>query len=357
MKVLLTGGGTGGSVTPLLAIVEEIKKRLKEVEFLFIGTRKGIPEKSLVSFYNIPYKGIYSGKLRRYFSWRNFIDPFLTILGFIQSIFIIKKFKPNIILSAGSFVSVPVVLAGWVLKVPSLIHQLDLKPGLANLLLKNFAKRITVTFDESLKNFPKGKTILTGNPIREEILKGNKERAIRKFNLDKNLPTLLIIGGGTGAEKINELVWQTINELVKFCQIIHLVGPSKLKIKNINLKNYHPIEFVIKEIADFYQVSDLIVSRAGMGVLTEIISLAKPVILIPLPDSPQEKNAKYLEERKAAIVLDQKKLTPEVFLNEVKKLILKKEKLEELSFNILKLAKPDANEKIVDEILKIYYNK
>ncbi|MGC9048999.1 MAG: undecaprenyldiphospho-muramoylpentapeptide beta-N-acetylglucosaminyltransferase [Patescibacteria group bacterium] len=360
MRILLTGGGTAGSVVPLLAIVEELRRRNLEVEFLFIGSKKGIPEKELVLTYNLPYQRIHCGKLRRYFDWRNFFDPILLFLGLIESFFIIKKFKPDIILSAGSFVSVPVVWAGWFLGIPSLIHQQDVVPGLANLMMAFFASKITVTFEKSLADFSKRKTILTGNPVRMEILKGDKKRAIKRFNLEENLPTLLVIGGGTGAQKINELVWQTIPKLTKFCQVIHLTGRDKLSIINNQLSiinRYHFYEFLTEEMADAYAIADLVISRAGMGALTELAVLAKPSILIPIADSHQKMNAKYFADRQAAVVLDQKYLTPDLFLQTIKKLIFDKNRLTQLSRNIQNLNNPQADKKMVDEILKICYNR
>lgn len=360
MKVLLTGGGTGGSVTPLLAIVEEIKKKDKKTQFLFVGTKKGIPERVLAEAAGLPYQGIHCGKLRRYFDWRNFFDPILLWIGVIESIFIILNFRPNIVLSAGSFVSVPIAWAAWLLRIPILIHQQDIVPGLANLIMAPFAAKITVTFEKSIIDFPKRKTVLTGNPVRFEILNGNKSRAIKQFNLERDLPTLLVIGGGTGAQKINELIWQIIPELTKFCQIIHLTGKNKLQITNQKsqiTKRYHNYEFLTSEMADVYAISDLVISRAGMGVLTELMALAKPSILIPILDSHQEKNAKFFGDAKAAYVLWQKYLTADLLLQKIRELILNKTELQRMSQNIGHLFEPQASQKIVAEIEKICYNK
>lgn len=360
MRILLTGGGTGGSVVPLLAITKEYKKQNPEVEFLFVGTKKGIPEKELVRIYNIPYQGIHCGKLRRYFDWRNFFDPILLWLGVIESFFIINKFKPNIILSAGSFVSVPVVWLGWVLRIPILIHQQDIVPGLANLIMAPFATKITVTFEKSLADFPRKKTILTGNPVRSEIMNGDKKGAIKKFGLEENLPTLLVVGGGTGAQKINEMIYQIIPELTKFCQVIHLTGKNKYLKSSAQYsatKRYHPYEFLTTEMADAYAVADLVISRAGMGVLTELMALAKPAILIPIPDSHQEKNAQFFADKKAVYVLWQKYLTPQFLFEKIRELILNKGELDKLSQNIKKLFQPEATKKIIEEIEKICYNK
>lgn len=352
-RIILAGGGTGGSVGPLLAVVDEIKNKEPETEFLFIGTRKGIPEKELVKNKNIPYQSIFSGKFRRYISLKNIIDPFLILIGFFQSFFIILKFKPKAIFSAGGFVSVPLAWAAWLLRKPIFIHQQDIVPGLANKLIAPLAKKITISFEKSFKNFSKQKTILTGNPVRKEIFQGDKQRAIKQFNLDNNLPVLLIIGGGTGAQKINEMIAQIVPELVEFCQIIHLTGKGK-KIfdKKLDFKNYHQYEFLSQEIPDLYQAADLIISRAGMGVLTELSVLKKPVICIPILDSHQEFNAQYFADREALVLINQKMLKPGKLLEKIKKIINSEKQLKNLSNNIGQLAYPRAGEKIAKIILE-----
>jgi len=352
MRVLLSGGGTAGSVVPLIALAKKIKEEKTESEFLFIGTRKAWPEKQLIKNQGIYFSSIHSGKLRRYFDWRNFFDLFLIFIGFFQSIFLIKKFKPDISISAGGFVSVPVNFAAFVLKVPILIHQQDIVPGLANRLIAPFAKKITVTFEKSLNDFPKNKTILTGNPIRLEILQGDKDRAIKEFNLEKDLPTVLIFGGGTGSKKINEMILKIVPDLIKFCQLIHLTGKNKI-LNQLSLNRYHQYEFLSEKMADAYAIADLVVSRAGMGTLTELSFLAKPSILIPIPDSHQEKNANYFRKNKAAVVLNQKSLTPEILLENIKKILENSDLKNDLSKNVSQIINKNAIENIIKEIEKI----
>ncbi|MBU4370104.1 undecaprenyldiphospho-muramoylpentapeptide beta-N-acetylglucosaminyltransferase [Patescibacteria group bacterium] len=352
-KIILAGGGTGGSVAPLLAVADEIKKTKPETKFLFIGTRKGVPEKELVKNKNIPYQAIFSGKFRRYISLKNIIDPFLILIGFFQSFFIILKFKPKAIFSAGGFISVPLAWAAWLLRKPIFIHQQDIIPGLANKLIAPLAKKITISFDKSFKNFKKRKTILTGNPVRKEIFLGDKEKAIKQFNLDNNLPVLLIIGGGTGAQKINEMIAQIVPELVEFCQVIHLTGKGKkIEDKKLDFKNYQQYEFLSQEIPDLYQAADLIISRAGLGVLTELSVLKKPMICIPIPDSHQEFNAQYYADQEAVVLINQKILKPGKLLEKIKKTINSEKQLKDLSNNISKLAHPRAGEKIAKIILE-----
>lgn len=352
LRAILTGGGTGGSVAPVLAVYEEMKKQRPEAEFLFVGTRKGIPERELVQNRNIPYKSIFSGKLRRYFSFKNIIDPFLILSGFIQSVFLILKFKPGAVFSAGGFVAVPLAAAAWLLKVPIFIHQQDIVPGLANKLIAPLARRITVSFEKSLKDFHKKKAFLTGNPVRPEILQGDKQKAIKRFQLEENIPTLLIIGGGTGARDLNELVVQIIPELVAFCQVVHLTGKNKSIKNQLNFSRYHQMEFLSEGMPDLYQASDLVVSRAGLGVLTELSVLKKPLILIPIPGSHQVANAEYFSEKKAAVLINQKGLTQQILLQKIRQMIFSRNELSLLSSNISKLARPEAARKITEIILK-----
>jgi len=388
MKIILSGGGTGGSVAPLLAIAEELKFKKNDAEFLWIGTKKGIEKKMVQNFSfasarikktqiernnTIQYKSISSGKMRRYFSFKNFIDPFLIKLGFFQSLWIIFKFNPDIILTAGGFVAVPVVWAGWILRKPVLIHQQDIEVGLANKLMTPFASIITVSLEESLKNFKskKAKTYFTGNAIRQKISKfpllkkeriegwGDDPRLAKEgiggvFNLENNLPTLLILGGGTGALSLNTFFIQILSELTKFCQIIHITGKDKTKNhiskkKKEILKRYHLHEF-LNNIEDAYGAADIIITRAGMGVLSELAVLEKPAIIIPIPDGHQEDNAAYFTDKEAGILLKQDELEKKA-LDTIKNLLSNKEKMEKLSKNIGKIMPKDGAGKIAELIL------
>jgi UDP-N-acetylglucosamine--N-acetylmuramyl-(pentapeptide) pyrophosphoryl-undecaprenol N-acetylglucosamine transferase len=375
-KILLTGGGTGGSVSPLLAIVNSLTPACPagrpalspailrggagegDYNFLFIGTKFG-PERKMVEDANIKFKAIASGKFRRYFSFKNILDLFLILIGFFQAFFIILKFKPDLIISAGSFVSVPVIWAGWILRAPILIHQQDVRAGLANKLMAPFARVVTVTFEESLKDYGK-KAVWTGNPAREFSI-FNFQFSIneirKKFGFGNNISTILIIGGGTGAQAINDLVWAGLDELTKFCNIIHITGKNKNSNYNPEasgpITNYKNYEFLSAEqMAQAYAAADIVVSRAGMGVLTELANLGKPTILIPMPDSHQEDNAEIFRKKEAAVILKQKNLTSEKLAVNIKKL-LEDEKLQnKLSNNIKKVVK-EGNKEIVKIIKKI----
>lgn len=371
MKIILTGGGTLGSVVPLLAVVQKLKEQKTESEFLWIGTKTG-PEKELVESYKISFKAISSGKLRRYFSLKNFLDPFLIIVGFFQSIGIIRKFRPDLVLSAGGFVGVPVIWAAWFLGVKSIAHQQDLRPGLANKLVLSMVKKITVVFEESKNYFPRSKTVLIGNPVRPEIFSGNRERAKQFFHLEDNLPTILFLGGGTGSLTLNKIIIQSLKNLLEFFQVIHVTGKGKglegiksevksqAEFKKIvaeesgSLINsrYHSYEFIIEEMKDAYMVADLVLSRAGLSTLSELAVLGKPTILIPLPGH-QEENAAYFRRNNAAIVLSQKDLIPEDLVGVIKTLINNKTELDTLGRNIKKIMPPDAAEKMARVILDV----
>lgn len=350
-KILFAGGGTGGSVSPLLAVAQELGE---EYEFFWLGTKNG-PERKMVEGNKIKFKSILCGKLRRYFSILNFIDPFFIFFGFVQSFFIIIKWRPSLVMSAGSFVSVPVFFAAWILRVPILVHQQDVRPGLSNKIIAPFAQIITTTFEKSLKDYGK-KSIWTGNPsMCKFFLKGiDKNAEYKKFNFKKNLPIVLVIGGGTGALALNQFVWQSINELTKFCQIIHIVGKGKLSGKEINNKNYRAFEFLKpKDITGALYIADIVISRCGLGLLTEIFYLNKLSILIPIPDSHQEDNAKIFKEKKAAIILNQKNITQKDFVRNINNIISDELLRSTLRNNIKTVMKHGANKAVAKIVKKI----
>jgi UDP-N-acetylglucosamine--N-acetylmuramyl-(pentapeptide) pyrophosphoryl-undecaprenol N-acetylglucosamine transferase len=356
-KILLTGGGTGGSVTPLLAIAEELRGRSEagEYNFLWVGTRDGI-EKGMVEKDGIIFRSISAGKLRRYFAWQNFLDPFRIIAGFFQSFSIILKWKPDMIISAGSFVATPVIFAGWLARVPIIIHQLDARPGLSNRLAAPFARAVTVTFEKTLAAFGR-KAVLTGNPIRPRLFDLYQEHRAKIKTDDGSLPVVLVLGGGTGAQFINGLIEKSANQLTEFCELIHLTGKDK-NISVIASANYQSYEFLnLEEMAWAYAAADIVVSRAGMGTLTELARLGKPTVIIPIPDSHQEENAQIFHEARAAIVLEQNELTPELFNKFLHKLVEDKKLWQELSANIKTVIESDSIRKIIAIISQIIEKK
>ncbi len=349
-RILLSGGGTMGSVSPLLAVYTEIKSRLPATEFLFVGTETG-PEKTAVAGYKISYQAIASGKLRRYFDWRNFFDPFKILAGFFQSLKIIREFRPDAVMIAGAFVGVPLAWAAKLSGVPVLVHQQDIETGLANKLMANTAKKVTVSFDVSLPDFPAGKVILTGNPIRAEFYYCDKEKSRMLFNLNNDQPVILITGGGTGSKLINEIVEKALPKIVKFAQVIHTSGSGK-RI-NFESDNYHQYEFLSHEMPEALCAADVVVSRAGLSTLTELSLCGKPAIIIPLYKTHQEHNAEFFQKRHAAVVMSEPGLNPEVFASALRGLISDKNKLDLLSDNIKKIMPADGVRKVSDALLAI----
>ncbi|MDD5031858.1 MAG: UDP-N-acetylglucosamine--N-acetylmuramyl-(pentapeptide) pyrophosphoryl-undecaprenol N-acetylglucosamine transferase [Patescibacteria group bacterium] len=374
VKILLTGGGTGGSVSPLLAVADELTspptplpplpnpllirrgnekgevrgEKGERYEFLWVGTKFG-PEREMVEKFGIKFIDIPSGKLRRYFSLKNFLDPFKIIAGFFKSFFIILKWRPDLVMTAGSFVSVPIVWAAWILRVPVLVHQQDVRAGLANKLMAPFANVVTVTFEESLASYGK-KAVWTGNATRFKNLdlRIKNEAIYKKLGLQKNFPIVLIVGGGTGAEAINKLVWESLDKLTKFCQIVHITGKEKgSRNQESGIRNYVSYDFLEHEkVMEIMRAADLVVSRAGLGFLTEISYLAKPAIIIPMPDTHQEDNARIFAKDEAAIVLDQKKLTSRDFTNKIGELLKNETLRGKLSSNAAEVMKKGASEAI-----------
>ncbi len=348
--IFLSGGGTLGSVTPLLALAEDLGDR---VVCQFVGTENGV-EKSLVAEHQLAYHAIASGKLRRYFSLRNFIDPFFVIYAFFQSLLLIFKYRPRLIVSAGSFVSVPLAAAAKLCSVKVIILQLDVLPGLANRIMAFFGAQVALTLPESKAHYPRGQ--VTGCPVRLAISgAADLDPALARaaFNLDPKLPTILILAGGTGSIAINKLVLDNLYNLTQLCQVIHITGRSKQLAIDKNPR-YHALELSDSSaMANANSAADLIVSRAGMGVITELAYLSKPVVLIPLPNSHQEANADYFVKRGAAIRLDQSKTTAWTFVSELKAALADRAALTDYGAKLHKSLGSGSNQKLLNLILKV----
>jgi len=351
-KIVLVGGGTGGSVAPLLAVAETFRAVHPDACFLLIGMRDSQVEERMASSYNFFYRAIHAGKLRRYFDWQNFVDFFKIIIGFFQAISILREFAPQVIFSAGSFISVPVAWAAYFLKIPVVAHQQDIIPSFSNKLILPIAKKITISHLKSLKDFPAPKSVFTGNPVRKNIIeKADREVALKRFNLSSNLPTVLILGGGTGSIFLNTLVDKTLPSLLEFCQVIHLTGGRvhSDRVPFLEKSNhYWSFEFLTDDMPLAYAASDLVVSRAGLGALTELSALGKPAIIIPMPDSHQEYNAQYFADQEAVIYLKQKELQPNIFLEKIQSLLRSKDRMKILGEKNLFLYQPLAAKKIVE---------
>lgn len=354
-KVLLVGGGTAGSVMPLIAVKEKIESSTnKKIRFLFVGTKSGI-EKKIARQHNIPFIHIPAGKLRRYFDLKNFIDPFVIIAGFLKSFFILRKFKPEIILTAGSFVAVPMCWAASLLKIPYIVHQQDIEKGLANKLIADKAAKITVAIERLEDNFDVSHVIYTGNPIRKKVFEGSREKAIKTFQLRQDMPTILVLGGGTGALNLNKLIDQSLDGLTSFAQVLHITGKGK-KISH-KRKQYFPYEFLTEELKHAYKIADVVITRAGMSTLSELGALGKATVIFPLPGTHQEKNAAYYQEHHAAIVLDQEKTTAQELEDITKKLLQNPEEKRTLSENIKKISPVNADKKYLEIIESILAKK
>ncbi|MFA5125155.1 MAG: undecaprenyldiphospho-muramoylpentapeptide beta-N-acetylglucosaminyltransferase [Patescibacteria group bacterium] len=353
-KLLLSGGGTMGSVSPLIAVCQEIKKRQPEAEFLFVGTAGG-PERAAVESYKIPFAVIASGKFRRYFSWQNFTDPFKIVKAFCQSIKILLAFRPQAVMVAGAYVGVPLAWAAWFLRIPVLIHQQDIEVGLANRLMSPVAKKVTVSFDISLRDFKRGRAILTGNPIREEFSHCDKDKSRELFGLRKDVPTVFFTGGGTGAIAINEVLDRALPDLMKFIQVIHVTGKGK-KI-DFSADNYHQFEFMTHEMTEALCVADLVVTRAGLSTLSELSYCGKPAIIIPMYRTHQENNANYFQQHNAAVVLSEASLNKKMLTDIISELIKSDDKLDNLSKNIKKMMPQTGAGAVADILLKLIKNK
>lgn len=320
-KIVLTGGGTAGHVTPNLALLPHLQN--KGYEISYIGSYDGI-EKKLIADYEIPYYGISTGKLRRYFDPKNFTDPFRVIKGFSEAKKILKEIKPDVIFSKGGFVSVPVVRAAAALKIPCIIHESDMTPGLANKLCIPVAKKVCCNFPETLNHLPKEKAVLTGSPIREELSKGNKLAAYEVCGFTANKPVIMVIGGSLGSMAINKAVREALPSLLHDFQVVHICGKEKIDNLLLTTKGYHQFEYLKAELKDIFAMADVVISRAGANAICEILALKKPNLLIPLPAGSsrgdQILNAASFEAQGYSMVISEDDLSKELLVEKVQEL-------------------------------------
>lgn len=320
-RIILTGGGTAGHVTPNIALIPRLKEMGYDIQY--IGSYNGI-EKDLIEPFHIPYHGISSGKLRRYFSVQNFTDPFRVLKGLGEARKLIRELKPNVIFSKGGFVSVPVVLAGKQAKVPVIIHESDMTPGLANKIALPSATKVCCNFPETLEHLPKEKAHLTGSPIRQELLSGNKVAAMDLCGFSADKPVILVIGGSLGSVAVNNAVRAALPELLEHFQVVHLCGKGKLDESLTHTKGYKQFEYISSELRDIFALSDLVISRAGANAICELLALRKPNLLIPLSANAsrgdQILNARSFERQGFSLVLEEEEVTKESLLDAVNKL-------------------------------------
>ncbi len=324
--IVLTGGGTAGHVTPNIAMIPTLQE--KGFQISYVGSYDGI-EKKLIEEMGIPYYGISSGKLRRYFDVKNFTDPFNVIKGFFEAKKLMKKLNPDVVFSKGGFVTVPVVVAAKLSKVPAIIHESDMTPGLANKLCLPFCTKVCCNFPEAIKNLPEKKAVLTGTPIRQELLSGNREAALTFTGLTSDKPVIMIIGGSLGSVVVNNAVRKILPELLKDFQVIHLCGKGKVDESLKTQKGYVQYEYIKDELADLFALSDIIISRAGANAICEISALKKPNLLIPLSANAsrgdQILNAHSFERLGYSKVIEEEQLTDSLLLNEIQDLYKNKD--------------------------------
>ena len=313
-RIILTGGGTAGHVTPNIALLPRLKELNYDIHY--IGSYNGI-EKELIEQFGIPYHGISTGKLRRYFSVQNFTDPFRVLKGFSEANRLIKQLKPDVIFSKGGFVSVPVVIAGKKNHVPVIIHESDMTPGLANKICMRTAKKICCNFPETVKLLPADKAVLTGTPIRRELLNGSRDAGFAFTGLSDDKPILLMMGGSTGSRAVNAGLRSALPQLLKEFHVIHLCGKGNLD-STLAQPGYIQYEYISDELKDLFAISDIVLSRAGANAICELLALKKPNILVPLPAAvsrgDQILNANSFKKQGFSYVLEEEKLNADTLM-------------------------------------------
>lgn len=320
-RILLTGGGTAGHVTPCIALLPSLMEQHYDIHYM--GSYEGI-EKRLIADFDIPYYGISTGKFRRYFDPKNFSDPFRVVAGYFEAKKLIKQIKPDVVFSKGGFVSVPVVRAAASLGIPCVIHESDMTPGLANKLCVGAATKICCNFPETLKDLPEGKAVLTGSPIREELAKGSRLAGLDLCGFSANKPVIMVVGGSQGSAAVNEAVRSALPALLNDFQVVHLCGKDKVDNLLLTKPGYKQFEYIKSEMKDIFAMSDLVISRAGANAICELLSLKKPNILIPLPTTSsrgdQILNAHSFEAQGFSMVIEEEYLDNETLTDKVHEL-------------------------------------
>ena len=370
-RILLLGGGSGGHVFPLIAVAEALKEKSQQegipLELMVLGEGKFMEEAAVEAGLN--FKPILAGKLRRYFSPLTILDIFKMPVGFFQALWHVFRFMPDIVFAKGGYASLPGALAAKLYFIPLLAHESDSIPGLANRILGKLAKTVFVSFNSSQKYFKAGKTVLTGNPVRKELLTGDRMAAMAKFGLNPGLKTILVIGGSQGAQKINRIILDSLVMVVKDFQVLHQCGESqyqsiKTEIEKLikegegeyadSLKNNYKLYpfFSEKEMAMVYAASDIIISRAGAGSIFEIAILGKPAIIIPITNSSSDHQLENALEfsKFGAAMIEEENLTPHIIINQIQS-ILEPDKYNSIGEKLKTFATPDAADKIASALL------
>jgi UDP-N-acetylglucosamine--N-acetylmuramyl-(pentapeptide) pyrophosphoryl-undecaprenol N-acetylglucosamine transferase len=368
-KIIITGGGSGGHTIPALAMIKSLQKYCSShslsMHIIYIGSKKGI-ENKIITQESIEYYPVFTGKLRRYFSLQNFVDIFNLIIGFIQSLLIIKKSHADVLFSTGGFVSVTPVIAARLFKIPIIIHEQTIDAGLANKITAKFATIIALTFEESKKYFPPSKIVITGIPLREDIFNGSKNRLLKKYPLDQKHPIIYFTGGGLGCHILNQTALIILKKLLNKYNIIYQAGNSPhnndlqmLKDLKISLdpelsNKFLLFDFVTNDLRDIYASADLTVSRSGAGTVNELVALKIPAVFIPLAiaaNNEQEKNAKIMETQGGAIIIQEQELTPDSLFQSIDNLFTNN-KIAAMKKNLNKLPSIKGNDKLTELIIK-----
>ena len=317
-KIVLTGGGTAGHVTPNIALLPALQAAGYEIAY--VGSYEGI-EKKLIADFNIPYTGISTGKFRRYLDPKNFSDPFRVIKGFVEARNYLKNYQPDVVFSKGGFVSVPVVRAAASLHIPCIIHESDMTPGLANKLCIPVAEKVCCNFPETMKNIPADKAVLTGSPIRAELAQGSRLAGLNMCGFTANKPVIMVIGGSLGAANVNKAVRDALPKLLEDFQVVHLCGKDKIDNLLLNTPGYKQFEYIKAELKDIFAMADIVVSRAGANAICELLALKKPNLLIPLSAGAsrgdQILNARSFEAQGFSMVIDEDYLSPGLLIEKV----------------------------------------
>lgn len=326
-RIVMTGGGTAGHVTPNLALIPRLKKLGYEIHY--IGSKDGI-ERKLIEEQGIPYHPISAGKLRRYLDLKNLSDAFRVIKGFNDSLAVLRRLKPDVVFSKGGFVSCPVVWAAKILGIPAIIHESDMTPGLANKLSMPYAKNICYTFPETEKYIPKEKGVLTGIPVREGLFSGKAELGKRLCGFSDRLPVMVIVGGSQGSQVLNNIIRDNIYELLKKFQICHICGKGNLDKSLNNISGYSQFEYINEELPHIFKMADIVVSRAGATTIFELLSLKKPNLLIPLSRQAsrgdQILNSESFKKQGYSMVLMEEDLNSNSFIEDIEELYLNRQK-------------------------------
>jgi UDP-N-acetylglucosamine--N-acetylmuramyl-(pentapeptide) pyrophosphoryl-undecaprenol N-acetylglucosamine transferase len=369
MKILFTGGGTGGHIYPIVAVVRELKKKYGgNVKLSYLGPKDNFC-KVVLAKEQVKVRTIMAGKMRRYGNplsiAQNIIDMFIKIpFGVLQSFFLLFFINPDAVLSKGGYGSFPVAIAAWVLRIPLFLQESDIIAGLAVKKTARYATKIFVSFPNT-QGFLAQKMILSGNPVRAEISNGSKDGAVKALGIKGGRPIILVIGGSQGAQRINDKILDAMPDLLKAYEIIHIVGPrnldqlnkeSRIMAQESDLEYYHSLGFANeKTMADVYAAADLIVSRAGSGSIFEIAAVKKPSILIPLPEAAQNhqvKNAYAYARTGAALVMEEGNFTRHLFLEKINDLFATPESTAAMAEAAAQFARPVAGETIADHVAK-----